>query len=38
MGGPLNRDCPKPTTDERTTLSVWLACEKARRAAGGALR
>ena len=30
MGGSLNRDCPQPTTEERTTLSVWLACEKLR--------
>jgi len=30
MGGPLNIDCPKPTDEERTNLSVWLACEKAR--------
>jgi len=27
MGGPLNRDCPKPTTAERTNLAVWIACE-----------
>jgi hypothetical protein len=26
-GGPLNRDCPQPTTQQRTDLSVWLACE-----------
>jgi hypothetical protein len=30
-GGPLNRDCPKPTDAERMTLSVWLACEVERR-------
>lgn len=29
-GGPLNRSCPQPTEQERTDLSVWLACEKLR--------
>jgi hypothetical protein len=29
-GGPLDRDCPEPTLEERTNLSTWLACEKAR--------
>lgn len=29
-GGSLNRDCPQPTDDERTKLSIWLACEVAR--------
>jgi hypothetical protein len=26
-GGPLDRDCDKPTDEERTNLSLWLACE-----------
>lgn len=26
-GGPLDRDCAKPTDEERTNLSMWLACE-----------
>lgn len=26
-GGPLDRDCPKPTEQQRMDLSVWLACE-----------
>jgi hypothetical protein len=30
MGGALDIDCPQPTDAERTQLSVWLACEKAR--------
>jgi hypothetical protein len=25
-GGPLNRDCPKPTLAERKQLAVWIAC------------
>ena len=29
-GGSLDRACPQPTEDERTQLSVWLACEVAR--------
>lgn len=29
-GGPLDRDCPQPTVQQRTDLSVWLACEKLR--------
>jgi hypothetical protein len=29
-GGSLNIDCPKPTLEERTNLSVWLACDKVR--------
>jgi hypothetical protein len=29
-GGSLNRDCPQPTEEQRTNLSVWLACEKKR--------
>ncbi len=29
-GGSLDRDCPQPTEDERTQLSVWLACEAKR--------
>jgi hypothetical protein len=35
-GGSLDRDCPKPTDEERTDLSTWLACEKARRAGASA--
>ena len=26
-GGPLDRDCPQPTDQQRMDLSVWLACE-----------
>lgn len=26
-GGPLDRDCPRPTEQQRMDLSVWLACE-----------
>ena len=26
-GGPLDRDCPKPSQAERTQLSQWIACE-----------
>jgi hypothetical protein len=26
-GGPLDRDCPQPTEQQRMDLSVWLACE-----------
>ncbi len=29
-GGPLNRDCPQPTEEQRTNLSVFLACERSR--------
>jgi len=29
-GGPLDRDCPQPTTQQREDLSVWLACEALR--------
>jgi hypothetical protein len=29
-GGSLNIDCPKPTDEERTNLSLWLACEVGR--------
>ena len=29
-GGPLDRDCPKPTAAERTKLAEWLACEPSR--------
>jgi hypothetical protein len=32
-GGSLDRDCPKPTEEERTNLSIWLACEVEREAA-----
>lgn len=26
-GGPLDRDCPQPSEQQRKDLSVWLACE-----------
>lgn len=29
-GGPLAQACLQPTDQERTDLSVWLACERAR--------
>jgi hypothetical protein len=29
-GGVLDRACPQPTDQERTDLSVWLACEQQR--------
>lgn len=29
-GGPLDRDCPQPTEEQRMTLSVWVACERNR--------
>jgi hypothetical protein len=29
-GGSLNRDCPKPTAEERTKLAEWIACERNR--------
>lgn len=29
-GGSLDRDCPEPTDQQRTDLSVWLACERNR--------
>lgn len=29
-GGPLDRDCPQPSEQQRQDLSVWLACEKLR--------
>lgn len=29
-GGPLDRDCPQPTDQQRKDLSVWLACEELR--------
>ncbi len=29
-GGSLDEKCPQPTDEERTNLSLWLACEKAR--------
>lgn len=31
VGGPLDRDCPRPTDQERTNLAIWLACELERR-------
>ncbi len=30
LGGPLDEDCPEPTDEERTTLSMWVACERNR--------
>ena len=27
LGGPLDEACPVPTSEERTNLSQWLACE-----------
>ncbi|HEX4451035.1 MAG TPA: hypothetical protein VH143_09210 [Kofleriaceae bacterium] len=30
LGGPLDEDCPDPTGDERTNLSLWIACERLR--------
>jgi hypothetical protein len=29
-GGPLDRDCPKISAQERTDLAQWLACERDR--------
>jgi hypothetical protein len=29
-GGALDRSCDKPTDEERTNLSLWLACERKR--------
>lgn len=26
-GGPIDRDCPQPTQQQREELSAWLACE-----------
>jgi hypothetical protein len=30
LGGPLDMDCLMPTAEERTNLSIWLACEQQR--------
>jgi len=30
LGGPLDEDCPEPTDQERTNLSLWIACERNR--------
>lgn len=30
LGGPLDEDCPMPTSEERTNLGVFLACETLR--------
>jgi hypothetical protein len=30
IGGSLDRDCLKPTDDERRQLALWLACERDR--------
>lgn len=29
-GGALDEDCPQPTVEERTNLSLWIACERKR--------
>src|SRR5664279_2444591 len=29
-GGVLDEDCPEPTGEERTSLAVWIACERLR--------
>jgi hypothetical protein len=29
-GGSINRDCPKPSDEERTNLALWIACERDR--------
>ncbi len=29
-GGPLDEACPEPTSEERTKLSMWIACERHR--------
>jgi hypothetical protein len=29
-GGPLDRECPRPTADERRQLAEWIACERTR--------
>lgn len=29
-GGPVDKACDQPTTDERTKLAQWIACEKTR--------
>jgi hypothetical protein len=29
-GGPLDRDCPQPSEQQRRDLSVWIACERKR--------
>ena len=29
-GGALDRDCPRPTADERRQLAEWIACERNR--------
>lgn len=30
LGGSLDEECPEPTSEERTNLSQWLACERLR--------
>ena len=30
-GGSLDIDCPQPTDDERTQMSVWIACARDRK-------
>lgn len=32
LGGPLDHDCPQPTTQEREDLALWLACQSLRTA------
>lgn len=29
-GGALDKDCDQPTGEERTNLSLWIACERGR--------
>jgi hypothetical protein len=29
-GGPLSKNCDQPTTEERTNLAMWIACERNR--------
>jgi hypothetical protein len=29
-GGAVNRDCPRPSEQERTNLAIWIACERNR--------
>ena len=29
-GGKLDRDCAQPTSEERTNLAMWIACERNR--------
>ena len=29
-GGPIDRDCPRPSDAQRADLSMWIACERLR--------